>query len=387
MPKEIVVFSDIEMGGGTVTDDFASDSVLCELINNIGQSKNELDLVLNGDTFDFLKCPIVRKRFTFYLEHITVNVALEKLGYIKDAHKTVFEALKKFAENKKHTIYFIHGNHDYELLFPEIQEKIKSLLGENIFFQMNYFKDKVYIEHGHQKDIFFAYDLKKVFKEVDGKKELNIPALFSGFSAAFMDTKEWHPFMERIEDRHGLSKVFPAIKIKMVLLLLRFYFYNLLFSIYNYILRGYIITYFKIILVSFGQFVRQSFDVELKSLMKSVKQLPRNAKIVIFGHVHEKINEQQTKTNKRVIILDTWREEYSFSDNLKFLVPKTKRYAKIVIDDSLNVTLYDLNPKGGKILFEKVVADEFKYSEKVFNERNSSTLNDYEIEETNFTIN
>jgi UDP-2,3-diacylglucosamine pyrophosphatase LpxH len=387
MTKEIFVFSDVEMGGGTVTDDFASDGVLCELINNIGQSKNEVDLIFNGDTFDFLKCPIVRKRFTFYLEHITVNVAMEKLGYIKEAHKTVFEALKKFSENKKHTIYFIHGNHDYELLFPEIQEKMKSLIGENIFFQMNYFKDKIYLEHGHQRDVFFAYDLKKVFKEVDGKKELNIPALFSGFSAAFMDTKEWHPFMERIEDRVGLFKVFPSMRGRMVLLLFRFYLYNLLFAIHNYIIRGYISVYFKIILVSLGKFIKRSFDVEIKALMKSVKYLPKNAKIVIFGHVHEKINELQTKTNKRVIILDTWREEYSFSDNLKFLVPKTKRYLRILVDDTLNVTLYDLNPKGGKILFEKVAQDEFKYSEKVFNDRNNARLKDYEIEETNFTIN
>ncbi len=388
MPKEIYVFSDVELGGGTVTDDFSSDGLLVDVLNLINKSKGEVDLIFNGDSFDFLKCPIVRKKFTFYLEHITVNVALEKLGYIYKSHESVFNTWKEFLKEKKHRLIFIHGNHDYELLFPEIQEKMKSILeSENIVFQENYFENGVYTEHGHQRDVYFSYDVKKLFREYQGKKELNIPALFSGFSFFFMDSKEQHPFLERIEDRRNLFAVAPAFSANMVYLLLKYYIYHLIFAIYTYIARGYAKNYFKIIWVSLVNLFKRSYDVNAKVLFKSVKLLPKSAKLVIFGHAHEKINEIQTSTNKRVLILDTWREEYSFSDNLKFLVPKTKRYVKIVVEDPLKVTLYDLSEKGGKILFEKVLEDEFKYSKKVFDSRNSMDMKDYEIDETNFTIN
>jgi len=388
MPKELYVFSDVELGGGTVTDDFASDGLLVDVIKKINDSKGEIDLIFNGDSFDFLKCPIVRKQFTFYLEHVTVNVALEKLGYIYKSHENIFNAWKEYLKDKKHKLFFLHGNHDYELLFPEVQEKIKSILeSENVFFQEYYFENKVYVEHGHLRDTYFAYDPKIIFREYKGKKELNIPALFSGFSTFFMDSKEQNPFLERIEDRRNLFAIVPSFRAKMIYLVIKYYIHNLIFAIYNYIARGYLRTYFRIISVSAMNLFRKNYDVNPKELFKAVKELPKTAKIIVFGHVHEKVNEIQQSSNKRVIILDTWREEYSFSDNLKFLVPKTKRYAKIVIDDPLKVTLFDLSAKGGKILFEKVLEDEHKYSKKVFDDRNNISIDNFEIDETNFTIN
>ena len=202
-----------------------------------------------------------------------------------------------------------------------------------------------------------------------------------------MDQKEIHPFLERIEDRKSILRLMPGYKAHITYLILRFYFYHLLFSIYNYILRDYFKIYLKIIFVTLYNFVRKTFDIQLRTLMKSVKRVPSTTKLVIFGHAHEKVNEYHTKINKWVLVLDTWREEYSFSDNLKFLVPKTKRYAKIIVEDNqLKVTLTDLSPKGGKILFEKVCEDEVKYSKKVFDDRHNLHLKDYEIDETNFTL-
>jgi len=202
-----------------------------------------------------------------------------------------------------------------------------------------------------------------------------------------MDSKEQNPFLERIEDRRNLFAIVPSFRAKMIYLVLKYYAHNLVFAIYNYIARGYLRVYFRIISVSLMNLFKKNYDVNPKELFKAVNDLPKTSKIIIFGHVHEKVNEIQQSSNKRIIILDTWREEYSFSDNLKFLVPKTKRYAKIFIDDPLKVTLYDLSAKGGKILFEKVLEDEHKYSKKVFDERNNLSLKDYEIDETNFTVN
>ena len=52
--KEIVILGDIEIGGGNLTDDFISDNAFYELVNSYCSKKNPVDLVLNGDTFDFL---------------------------------------------------------------------------------------------------------------------------------------------------------------------------------------------------------------------------------------------------------------------------------------------------------------------------------------------
>ncbi len=59
MERETIILGDIEMGGGTLTDDFISDKALSHLIRTLSQRAHRVDLVLNGDTFDFLKCPSI----------------------------------------------------------------------------------------------------------------------------------------------------------------------------------------------------------------------------------------------------------------------------------------------------------------------------------------
>ena len=48
---------DIEMGAGNLTDDFISDKSLSNVILEQSRKDHPVALVLNGDTFDFLKCP------------------------------------------------------------------------------------------------------------------------------------------------------------------------------------------------------------------------------------------------------------------------------------------------------------------------------------------
>src|SRR3989344_2877059 len=96
LQKEIILLGDVEMGGGTITDDFISDKTLSELILELSKRKHPVDLIFNGDTFDFLKCPYREKDFVIYPRHISQEVALNKLVQIYRAHKSVFAALGKF---------------------------------------------------------------------------------------------------------------------------------------------------------------------------------------------------------------------------------------------------------------------------------------------------
>ena len=101
MEKEIIVISDIEMGAGTLTDDFISDQALSRFILSIGNKNHPVDLVLNGDTFDFMKCPLIIDDKETHPRHITKDVSISKLHLIHKAHEKVFEALRHFVASKK----------------------------------------------------------------------------------------------------------------------------------------------------------------------------------------------------------------------------------------------------------------------------------------------
>ena len=117
LEKEIIIIGDIEMGCGNLTDDFISDKALSELIKELSKRKHPVDLIFNGDTFDFLKCPYFDKNRLTYPRHVTEKISLSKLNLIYHAHSKVFEALENFINNKKHQIYFIFGNHDFDLVY------------------------------------------------------------------------------------------------------------------------------------------------------------------------------------------------------------------------------------------------------------------------------
>ena len=106
--KEVIVIGDIEMGGGTLTDDFISDKALSKTILSLNKRKHPVDLILNGDVFDFIKCPYIVNNKKKYPRHITSEISLGKLRLIYKAHKPVFEALRKFASGKNNRIYFSH---------------------------------------------------------------------------------------------------------------------------------------------------------------------------------------------------------------------------------------------------------------------------------------
>src|SRR3989344_3896895 len=110
--RQIIVFGDVEFGAGTVTDDFISDSTFAKVIRSL---KGPVDLILNGDTFDFLKCPL--KDGTYPLQ-VTEAMSLEKLEQVLNAHPKVIQALAVFTKGKNHKLYFNFGNHDLDLAFP-----------------------------------------------------------------------------------------------------------------------------------------------------------------------------------------------------------------------------------------------------------------------------
>src|SRR3989338_1192213 len=202
MDKEVFVFGDIEIGGGTLTDDFIMDRELSKLFLKFSAIKTPVDLVLNGDTFDFLKCPVMRQGTFDYPRYVSADISIEKLESMQRAHPAFFSSLTKFVHNKDHRLFFIIGNHDQDLFFTKVQRRIKKTLGakkDNVFFVMHYHEHDVYVEHGQQYDFINKVNLKRVFLNYQGEKILNFPWIELALISKFMSLKEEHPFLERIK--------------------------------------------------------------------------------------------------------------------------------------------------------------------------------------------
>ena len=103
--KTILVISDIHLGAGefvkgkrNLLEDFHYDNELIDFFSYYSNGKYEerqVELIINGDFLDFLAVPFVNY---FDDEFWSEEAALEKLKLITEAHKKVFNALKKFVE-------------------------------------------------------------------------------------------------------------------------------------------------------------------------------------------------------------------------------------------------------------------------------------------------
>lgn len=117
----------------------------------------DIELIINGDCFDFLAT-------TPYTTQSVVGpeFALQKLEKIIAAHRPFFEALRSFIAIPGHSITFITGNHDVEIVFAEVRQRICLAITGQPTHQSIYFcparfyrpLPDVYIEHGNYYDFW-----------------------------------------------------------------------------------------------------------------------------------------------------------------------------------------------------------------------------------------
>ena len=362
MQKEIYIFGDIEMGGGTLTDDFISDKTLSALFRSFARQKNEVDLVLNGDTFDFLKCPYVDSEGKrSYPRHITAQISVAKLNLIEKAHANVFSALRAFVSKKNHRVFFIIGNHDHDLFFPQIQQRIIEVLegGGNVFFSMCYNEHELHAEHGHQFDFLNKINNKKEFINYHGHKILNIPWISFGLISNFMTLKEEHPFLERIKPLPVLFSHHRAVA-KEVSWRTVEYFAK---SVFYYPLRYCFDPTYVFPTWLFREFYRRVKNThwDVDSIVHVFKRKKRKVlhknKVYVFGHIHEKYIEE--KDGYVIIHPDTWRDEYTFEESSGKLISKGKRYVKVEVNqEQLEWKLVDVPIKRKLLSYETVERNE-----------------------------
>ncbi len=217
-PDRLVVsFSDIEMGAGGPYDDFPRSDFLAEVIRGYGRDPYRwlaVDLVFNGDTFDLLKTSY-RGGFT---HHVTRDVAIDKMERVAAAHDVFFEQLREFLRDDpaRRRVFFVAGNHDMELSFPEVQALIRERIGssDNVLFPgLSLTLGRMHIEHGSQLDDLFFVDPEKPFiHRRDGEVLLNL----SWAAVALLDVAiPLQPLLyhhDRLKPRELVLELIPEAK-------------------------------------------------------------------------------------------------------------------------------------------------------------------------------
>jgi UDP-2,3-diacylglucosamine pyrophosphatase LpxH len=170
-----IILSDLHLGagyafeGGNCLEDFTADEQLIRFLCEIGleceRDQREVELIINGDFFEFLQIPAVDDYdpHQIYPKEVyfdsSEEASVKRLNIIYQGHPTIFNALSDFlhvAPQRRITI--IKGNHDVNLFWPGVKSRLRDILGTSgsrasllLFAEEFVSREKIYVEHGHQR--------------------------------------------------------------------------------------------------------------------------------------------------------------------------------------------------------------------------------------------
>lgn len=313
--RAIIIISDIEMGQGGDCDDFPHTNALEQFISKLNQppyDQMEVDLVFNGDTFDFLKTSIDGE----YPHLIDEDVALKKLALIENAHQGFFKGLRSFLKwrGPSRRAHFLVGNHDQELLFPGVQDRIIGLCAHSGQVHFPGFELKIgdmRIEHGSQQDDLFEVAPSKPFLNHNGKRILNLPWASVTLINAFI------PFHSEL---YELDRIKPKAKVFERLPELREW---LMARLWNYWTKDYLkeyITFSDPLKKVSWNMLREGFkrslifNPDVSMGQKLYKELESNEdiKLHVLGHGHDP--KLVSYGDRKIIQAGCFRDEFMLTE-------------------------------------------------------------------------
>lgn len=167
----IVVVSDLHIGAGEI-DDFRPEleSHFIDFLGGLAADLRPLELVVNGDCFDFVTAvpwnePLLESSSAEGVPLcFTEAQSCRKLEGIVARHGSVFDALAQFLDSGGHRLTILPGNHDADLFWPDVRrsfltalerrnaavERVKFVLRRAYLIEREGVRH--WIEHGHQHD-------------------------------------------------------------------------------------------------------------------------------------------------------------------------------------------------------------------------------------------
>lgn len=157
-----IILSDLHIGGGPADlgdDHVYNNNQLKRFIDELsasaeGQAGN-IEIFFNGDFLEFaqVKPDVYKLNSSSYW--CTEEESLQKLNAILDGHPSIFQSLKEF-QTAGNCVTLAAGNHDVDLYWQGIQDRMKEVAGD-VKFQLKEelvtrYDGKLVIGHGHQLD-------------------------------------------------------------------------------------------------------------------------------------------------------------------------------------------------------------------------------------------
>jgi UDP-2,3-diacylglucosamine pyrophosphatase LpxH len=310
MKKKIkLVISDLHLGAGRFLEDgrlnlleeFYFDERFSEFLHyyTTGQwADHQVELVLNGDIFNFLQTDYKGH----YLTVITEAVTLDQMVRVVRGHPVFFNAIREFVA-KGNEVTFVVGNHDQGMLWPGVRNYLNGIIGTNVRYKnIVYHFDGVHIEHGNMHEAANRTDPRKFFL----KKDLPEPILNLPFGSFFF-----------VEFVLKLKQVYPHIdKIRPFRQMVR---WNMLFQT-MFTIKGAasLIWYFaRSVLVpdprrqwKMRRLLKIFFESAVfPDLSEAARRILRDERVhtVIFGHTHV-YQYRQFSNDKEYFNTGTWTE-------------------------------------------------------------------------------
>lgn len=284
-----LVISDLHLGVGRFLEngqlnsleEFYFDEKFSEFLHYYTTGKYadyHVELILNGDIFNFLQIDY----HGHYLTVITEDITLDLLKRVVAGHPLFFKALRDFANKAGNKVTFVVGNHDQGMFWPKTRDYLNQVLGTEVIYKnIIYFFDGVHIEHGHQHEAANRLDPKKFFL----KKNLPEPILNLPFGSHF-----FVEFVLKIKFKYPhVDKIRPFDKLMRWALLNETWF----------TIKHSIILFFYFLWSMFKSDPRKAFP--LKRVLQTVLEsaifpdlsesarrilLDQRVHTVIFGHTH-----------------------------------------------------------------------------------------------------
>lgn len=157
-----IIVSDLHIGGGPADkgdDHVYNNNQLRRFIEELSSSSEgqtgNIEIFFNGDFLEFAQVKPEVYTLNSSSHWCTEDESLQKLNAILDGHKDIFQALKEF-QLLGNRVTLAAGNHDVDLYWDAIQNRIKEVAGD-ILFELKKeiclrYDGRLAIGHGHQID-------------------------------------------------------------------------------------------------------------------------------------------------------------------------------------------------------------------------------------------
>ena len=298
-------------------EDFYFDDDMCDLFDFFSTGKYsenssgpvEVEAILGGDFFDFLNVPYQGE----FEDLITEEMSVYKVEAIIKGHPKVMAALRRFAALPGKRITYLIGNHDSDLFFEKVRERIIrewDPMGAypsdkvRIIYEVDriILEEGVEIHHGNQFEAGNDLDFEEPFlTNFRGEKHLKFP-WGSIYVMKIVNHLKW--------EREFLDKIRP-VKVFVIFGLIldpwftiRFCFLSAFYFIKTRILgrAGSRLRWQELL----GYAKQESkFFQDLEGQAREILESKPEIKTVIFGHTHRPMDKVYPD-GKQYINTGTW---------------------------------------------------------------------------------